>query len=202
MYVAVLTINENLGLYFGKFAEIVSVSFLVLILTNEFVTSRLNSNRKELIYHALFYLAVAILTYLPLRFFYGSYFQPYSYPDQYDCVQSVGLPCAAIEDKGKVTAAKTKESLALMKKYGREKVTYKALQIHLAHDTEFLTALNPNYKGGYVGCVIVVTAGDEGYVMYEEKSLRVVSAIPLAQFKQDIQNSDPAIVEKFYASLH
>ena len=106
-----------------------------------------------------------------------------------------------IEDKGKVTASKTPEIRALMGKYGRENLTFQALEIHLAHDTEYVKKLYPSYHG-HIGCIIVVTAGDEGYVMFERENLEVEYAQTLEEFKQATASVPPEILDQFYASLH
>jgi len=194
-------INEILGLYFGKFPLISTVGLFILIVINEVITSKLKKNLIKISLHILSLLLVSIGLLFSLLYLYKGYFRPRSFPDSYDCVKNVGQPCIQIEDKGKVTAAKTKEALALMKKYGRENVSIRALEIHLAHDHSYIKSLNPSYKGE-IGCIIVVKAGNEGYVMYEEKNLRVVYIETLEEFKENTKNANSELVEQFYNSLH
>lgn len=194
-------INEILGLYFSKFPLISTVGLFILIVINEMITSKLKKNLIKILFHVSSLLLVSIGLLFSLLYLYKGYFQPRSYPDSYDCVKNIGQPCFQIEDKGKVTAAKTKEALALMKKYGRENVSIKALDIHLAHDQNYISALNPNFEGE-TGCIILVRAGIEGYIMQEEKNLKVIHIETLEEFKENTKNTNPQVLDQFYNSLH
>jgi len=201
IFVVTYLINQVLGLYFRNFQLTSSVALLILIVINEIFTSRVKRTAIKVLLHVLSLLVVSIGLFFSLLYLYRGYFRPYYYPDYDDCINSTGYGCIIIEDKGKVTAAKTKEALALMKKYGRENVSIKALEIHLAHDQSYIKSLNPSYKDE-IGCIIVVKAGNEGYVMYEEKNLRVVYIETLEEFRENTKNANSELVEQFYNSLH
>lgn len=201
MYMIVYFVNEILGMYFKNIALLSLSGILTLCFMNELFISKITKNSVKIRLYVLLLVIISIILYFGQVYLYGGYVRPYSVPDNYGCVKGVGYPCAVPEDKGKVTASKTKEAIALMKKYGRENVIYKALEIHLAHDHAYLKQLNPHFRDE-VGCIIVVQAGNEGYVMQEEKSLKVVRIETLDQFQENTNQATPAVLQQFYNALH
>ena len=105
-----------------------------------------------------------------------------------------------IEEKGKVYVEKRVEVQNLYQKYGERNVSVKALDIKLVQDISFIKQLDPKFENK-TGCIIVVQAGNEGYVYQEDKDLNVLYFQTLAEFKEKTKNLDQKLLEKFYSSL-
>lgn len=203
MYGIVYFVNSFIGLFFSHFALYPTGALLIVILLYDLFIRKIKSRILKTLAFSILYVVVSAGLFSIYINAYDSYFQPYypSYTDYDDCVKNIGEPCIMIEDKGKVTASKTPEIRDLMKKYGREKLTFQALDIALAHDMEYVKTLYPSYQG-HIGCIIVVTAGNEGYVMFERENLEVEYIQTLEEFKQATATAPSEILDQFYASLH
>ena len=112
-----------------------------------------------------------------------------------------GYPCVVIENEGKIKVSNMPEVQALATKYGWEHVHIKALDIELVKDIEFIKQIHPNFKE-QTGCIIVVHAGDEGFVYQEDKELNIIYQEALSEFMQKTRDVSPEIMSKFYLSLH
>lgn len=194
-------LNEALGIYLRSLPLLLTGGYIVMVIFYELVISRVKKFKLVLI--TISFLIVGLVIYLFANELFGNYIK--YFPDQpnypTNCVRDIGIPCAVIEDKGKVTASKTEEAMYLIKKYGRENVTFQALEIHLAHDDNFIQSLNPKFSHD-TGCIILVRAGNEGFVMQEEKNLQVIHTETLEEFKSNTYHSDPKILEQFYNELN
>lgn len=113
----------------------------------------------------------------------------------------LGGLCIVIEDKGKINVSHAPEVKALIYKYGKNHVHIMALDIDLIKDINFIKQINPSFKE-QTGCIIVVHAGDEGYVYQEDKELNIIYRETIQEFMEKTKNVDPQIMAKFYLSLH
>lgn len=156
-----------------------------------------NSKRRWII-------AIIILILLIAGLFYGFfYYKLMSYQaDIYgpnNC--KPGYDCVVIEDEGKKNVAEREDVKLLAEKYSWEHMHIKALDIHLAHDYDFLKILFPEFKKGDIGCIILVLAGDEGFVFIENEELEIIGQESLSSFVDRTKTIDFEIMAKFYLSL-
>lgn len=112
-----------------------------------------------------------------------------------------GHQCVVIEDQGKIKVAERPEVMALAEKYDWEHVHISALDIKLVEDIDFISQINPRFKKE-TGCIIVVHAGNEGFVYQENESLEVIYQETLSEFLENTKHVPPEIMSKFYLSLH
>ncbi len=113
-----------------------------------------------------------------------------------------GYPCTVIENEGKKKVSDTPEVQALAKKYGGwEHVHIGALDIDLVRHTAFIEKIYPNLAED-TGCIIIVHAGDEGYVYRQDKKLNIAYQETLTEFIERTKNIDSEFMSKFYLSLH
>lgn len=112
-----------------------------------------------------------------------------------------GYPCLVTENEGKIAVSNTPEVQELARKYGWPHVHIKALDIELVKDIEFIKQIEPTFKE-QTGCIIIVHAGDEGYVYQEDKELNIIYQERLDEFMEKTKNVSSEIMSKFYLSLH
>jgi hypothetical protein len=117
----------------------------------------------------------------------------------YNC--KPGFPCAVPEDEGKIKVSNTPQVEALAKKYGWDHVHISALDGDLVKHAGFIEKVYPDLAYD-TGCIIMVHAGDEGYVYREDKKLNVVYTETLAEFLERTKNFDAGFMAKFFLSMH
>ncbi len=122
-----------------------------------------------------------------------------SYQPDYGPCAPGGTTC--FEAEGKVKVVNTPEVQELIKKYGVNNVHIRALDIDLVEDIEFIKQIHPNFKE-QTGCIIIVHAGDDGYVYQEDKQLNIIYKETLSEFTEKTKSVAPEIMAKFYLSLH
>ena len=144
-------------------------------------------------------LVIGVISIYALRFYYARN-NPWGTPPENNC--KPGYPCVIIENEGKKKVSDTPEVQALAKKYGGyEHVHIGALDIDLVRHTAFIEKIYPNLAGD-TGCIIVVHAGDEGYVYRQDKNLNIAYQETLAEFTERTKDIDSEFMAKFYLSLH
>ena len=112
-----------------------------------------------------------------------------------------GFPCVVPEDEGKIKVSNTPQVQALANKYGWPHVHISALDGDLVKHVGFIEKVYPNLAHD-TGCIIMVHAGDEGYVFREDKQLNVVYTETLAEFLARTKNFDADFMAKFFLSMH
>lgn len=105
------------------------------------------------------------------------------------------------ENEGKLKVYNLPEVQQLVKKYGKEHIHIKALDINLVKDIEYIKSIHPNFKE-QTGCIIVVHAGNEGYVYQEDKKLNIIYKETMKDFLEKTRGVDSDVMAKFYLSLH
>lgn len=106
-----------------------------------------------------------------------------------------------VEDAGKKNAAATAEVRALIARHGEDGVRIRALARHRVQDLDLIAPLYPRIERGTIGCIIVVTAGDDGFVFVEDADLEIIYTETLAAFIDRTRSVDPDVVARFYLSL-
>lgn len=111
-------------------------------------------------------------------------------------------PCTPIqiEEEGVIRIKSTPEYKSLVDKYGSEKVSVKAVNLHDPNETKFLKKIDSGFKE-QPGCIIVLEGNNEGYVYQLDEEFNVVHRVTLQSFKKGSQNVNRETMENFYSSL-
>ena len=140
---------------------------------------------------SLIVILIGVVSYVKIY----NYYNPYSFEGVCDDIYCN----PAIEEQGKIDVAKRPEVIALAEKYGWDKVYISALDIKLATDIEFIKQIRPDFEDK-TGCIIIVMAGDEGFIYQEDEDLNVIYSETIQEFIEKTKDVDPEIMARFYLS--
>ena len=105
------------------------------------------------------------------------------------------------EYKGKITVLQKPEVLALISRYQYKDGSIKALEFELLHSEGFADRLLPQYKGGEIGCVIVLETPNEKMVLLEDENLETFEQMDYKLFDKQLDQVNPADKQLFLENL-
>lgn len=105
------------------------------------------------------------------------------------------------EAEGKELVAATSEVAELRAEHGEEHLRVLALAQHRVYDRDLIAELYPTADRDEVTCVIVATAGDDGYVFLQGEDFAILRIETLAAFAERTDDVDPELLARFWLSL-
>ena len=105
------------------------------------------------------------------------------------------------EEEGKALVAATTEVRGLVAAHGDEHVRILALAQHQVHDRDIIAELYPGPDREEVTCVIVATAGDDGFVFLQGEDFRILRSETLDAFTRRTADVDAGLMARFWLSL-
>ncbi len=105
------------------------------------------------------------------------------------------------EAEGKALVARTAEVRGLAAEHSDEHLRILALAQHRVHDRDLIAVLYPTAARDNVTCVIVATAGDDGYVFLQGEDFRILRTETLEAFTQRTADVDAGLMARFWLSL-
>jgi len=106
-----------------------------------------------------------------------------------------------VEAEGKQLVAATSEVAELRAAHGEEHLRILALAQHRVNDRDLIAELYPNADRDEVTCVIVATAGDDGYVFLQGEAFEILRTETLSVFARRTGDVDPELLARFWLSL-
>ena len=106
-----------------------------------------------------------------------------------------------VEEEGVLLIKETQEYESLVREYGSDRVSAKAVNLHEDSEIAFLKEIDPGFAIE-PGCIIVLEGGDgEGYVYQLDEDVSIVFRMTLPAFEEGARNVDASTMERFYGSL-
>ena len=105
-----------------------------------------------------------------------------------------------VEEEGVLLIKDTQEYQSLVEKYGAGGVSVKAVNLHEPSEAAFLREISLGFLSE-PGCIIVLKAGDEGYVYQLDEEVNIVFRLTLSEFEAGARSVDALTMERFYGSL-
>ncbi len=105
------------------------------------------------------------------------------------------------EEQGVQLIKTTPEYELLAVKYGSDKVSVKAVNLHEEGQSAFLKKIDAGFKS-QPGCIILLEGGnEEGYVYQLDEGFHIIHKISLTAFNEGSRNVDPQVIEHFMNSF-
>jgi hypothetical protein len=118
------------------------------------------------------------------------------------CYTYIHQSCTTIQDVSLVKILRLHRTRALYVKYGKDAVKVKSQRI-LYNQGQFLKKVNDSFadKYSYEGTIIIVQAGDEGFIFQDNELGDTVYQTTLADFQKKTANTPADIMKQFYSGF-
>ena len=188
--------NDTATAIFAGFGTVV----LLLLLVNLTVDFLKAPGLKKKLWSLVIWVVIGFLTIVVSVNLFDSYSRT-SYPDDYPW--TCDLPpeeCAVIEDHAKVDVAQKQETKDLVKQFGSDEVTVRALAYEYITNPDYIERLlGDRYES--VECIIYVD-WPEGQRIYIEIDYHTYDQLTPEQFATITSDVDPADIQALYDNLH
>ena len=110
-------------------------------------------------------------------------------------------PTVVAEEEGIRLISQTSEVRDFVARHGAANVRIRAVDLDAPGQARFLPSVDPGFRDGE-GCIIVVEAGDEGFVYQLDERLNTYYRVPLAAFQAGMRSAGGPEAESFAARLN